>query len=90
MNLKVRLKNPVFWVQLVLAVFTPVAAYMGLTAQDFTTWDKVVMVIMEAVRNPYVLTIVAVSVWNAINDPTTSGIGDSKAALTYLNPKKDD
>lgn len=33
MNLKVRVKNPVFWVQIVLSILTPVLAYAGLTAQ---------------------------------------------------------
>ena len=41
MNLKVRVKNPVFWVQIVLSILTPVLAYAGLTAQDLTTWSKV-------------------------------------------------
>ena len=29
MNLKVRVKNPVFWVQIVLSILTPVLAYAG-------------------------------------------------------------
>ena len=37
-NLKIRLKNPVFIAQIVLAVLTPILAYAGLTAQDLTTW----------------------------------------------------
>ena len=40
MNLKVRVKNPVFWVQIVLSILTPILAYAGLTAQDLTTWGK--------------------------------------------------
>ena len=36
-----------------------------------------------------VIAIIIVSVWNAINDPTTSGLGDSANALTYSSPKKD-
>ena len=40
MNLKVRVKNPVFWVQIVLSILTPVLAYAGLTAQDLTTYSK--------------------------------------------------
>lgn len=85
-NLKIRLKNPVFWVQILLAVFTPILAYMGLTAQDLTTWVKLGEVILEAVSNPYVLALVIVSVWNAVNDPTTSGVTDSFNALTYDKP----
>ena len=38
MNLKVRFKNPIFIVQIILAILTPLLAYMGLTAQDLTSW----------------------------------------------------
>lgn len=88
MNWKVRIKNPVFWIQIVLAVFTPVLAYAGLTAEDMTTWQAVGDLIVGAVSNPYVLGLVIVSVWNAINDPTTSGVKDSTQAMTYTEPKK--
>lgn len=87
-NWKVRVKNPIFWVQVVLAVLTPILAYMGMNLQDLTTWGTVGAVLFEAIKNPYVLGLVAVSVWNAINDPTTAGIGDSKQALTYEEPKR--
>ena len=40
MNIKVRVKNPVFWVQIFLSILTPILAYAGLTAQDLTTWAK--------------------------------------------------
>ena len=60
MNLKVRVKNPVFWVQIVLSILTPVLAYAGLTAQDLTTWSKVGELIVGAISNPYVLSLVVV------------------------------
>lgn len=87
LNLKVRFKNPVFIAQIVLAVIMPILGYMGLTAEDITTWKILVEVLMEAVKNPYVLVIVAVSVWNALNDPTTKGVSDSENALNYTEPK---
>ena len=85
-NWKVRFKNPVFYTQLILAVLTPILAYMGITVQDLTTWSALGNVLLEAVSNPYVLALVAVSVWNAINDPTTSGVSDSTKALSYDKP----
>ena len=88
MNLKVRVKNPVFWVQIVLSILTPVLAYAGLTAQDLTTWGKVLELIVMAVSNPYVISLVVVSVWNTFNDPTTKGLGDSKRAMNYDKPNK--
>ena len=86
-NLKIRLKNPVFIAQIVLAVLTPILAYAGLTAQDLTTWGALGKLLLNAVSNPYVLSLVIVSVWNAINDPTTSGVADSERALNYTEPK---
>jgi phi LC3 family holin len=88
-NFKIRLKNPVFWVQVILAVFTPVLAYMGLTAQDLTTWAKVGVVLLEAAGNPYVLVLVIISIWNAVNDPTTAGLTDSFKALKYDKPNNE-
>ncbi len=85
-NWKVRFKNPVFYVQLLLAVLTPILAYMGLTMSDLTTWSAVGNVLLQAISNPYILGLVVVSVWNAINDPTTSGVSDSSKALTYNKP----
>lgn len=90
LNLKVRFKNPVFIAQLVLAILTPILAYAGLTAQDLTTWKALGDLLVGAISNPYVLSLVVVSIWNALNDPTTKGISDSTNALTYNSPKGDE
>lgn len=37
--------------------------------------------------NPYVLSLVVVSVWNTLNDPTTKGLGDSARAKSYTAPQ---
>ena len=87
-NLKVRFKNPIFLAQLFLAILTPILAYAGLTMQDLTTWKALGILLYEAIRNPYVTGLVLVSLWNAINDPTTSGLSDSSDALTYSRPKE--
>lgn len=87
LNLKVRFKNPVFIAQLILAILTPILAYAGLTASDMTTWKALGDLLIGAISNPYVLSLVAVSVWNALNDPTTKGISDSVNAMTYETPK---
>lgn len=88
MNIKVRMRNPVFWAQIMLAIAAPVLAYFGLTGADFTTWPMVWDTICRAVSNPYVVSLVVVSVWNALNDPTTAGVGDSAMAMTYEKPSK--
>ena len=86
-NWKVRLKNPVFWVQVVVAIVLPILAYFGLSWDDMTTWGAIGKVLIDAVKNPVVIVAVIVSVWNAINDPTTKGLSDSAQALTYDKPK---
>lgn len=87
-NLKVRFRNPVFVAQLILAILTPILAYAGLTVQDLTTWKALGDLLLGALSNPYVLGLIVVSVWNAVNDPTTSGIKDSERAMTYSYPHK--
>ena len=89
MNLKVRFKNPIFIAQLILAILTPILAYAGLTLQDLTTWGALGKLLTDALSNPYVLGLIAVSIWNALNDPTTAGVTDSKLAMTYNKPKKE-
>ena len=88
-NWKVRFSNPVFVSQIVLAVFMPVLAYLGITFEDLTTWGSLFDVLLEAVSNPFVLGLVIVSVYNAVIDPTVKGISDSRQALTYHKPKND-
>ena len=85
-NWKVRFKNPVFIAQLLLAILTPILAYAGLTVQDMTTWQAIGNLLLGAISNPYVIGLVIISVFNALNDPTTTGITDSAKALTYDAP----
>ena len=77
-NWKVRFRNPYFWIQIGIAILMPILAYLGLSVEDLTTWGKVGQVLLEAVLNPYVLGLVVVSVFNAIQDPTTKGLSDSE------------
>ena len=85
-NWKVRFVNPEFWKQIVLAVFVPLLAYYGMNWEDMTTWAAIGSLFVQAVQNPVVVLSVVVSVYNAIIDPTTKGIGDSARALTYDKP----
>lgn len=85
-NWKVRFKNPVFWVQIIVAVVLPILAYLGLSWDDMTSWEALGGIFIEAVKNPVILVSVVVSVWNAINDPTTKGLNDSFMAMTYDEP----
>lgn len=85
-NWKVRFRNPVFIVQLLVAVFFPILAYFGLKWDDMTSWGAILNALYGAVQNPVVVVAVVVSVWNAINDPTTKGLADSETARAYIKP----
>ena len=85
-NWKVRFRNPLFWAELAAAVVLPVLTYLGLRWEDMTTWAALGAAMKGALGNPVILVSVAVSVWNAVTDPTTKGICDSARALGYENP----
>lgn len=88
-NWKVRIRNPLFWAELVMSVIVPILAYLGLTAEDLSTWQALGVVLLKAISSPYILALVLVSVYNAITDPTTTGFTDSKRALSYTKPNDD-
>ena len=88
-NWKVRVKNPVFWGQVAVAIIAPILAYFGFSWSDMTTWSAFGGIFVKAVSNPVVIVSVLVSVWNLITDPTTKGLSDSAQALTYQKPKED-
>ena len=89
-NWKVRFnkENILFITQVIISVVTPILTYFGLQASDLTTWSKVWETFVQAISNPFVVVMALVSLFNAITDPTTRGIGDSTTALTYKNPKE--
>lgn len=68
-NLIAKFKNPLFLLQIGAAIAIPVLAYAGLTVQDMTSWKAVWDVILGAIKNPYVLGLAAISVFNAIQKP---------------------
>lgn len=85
-NWKVRFKNPAFYLNLAIAIFTPIFMYMGLSWEDMTTWAALGGVLLEAVRNPVVFVAVIVSIANTLNDPTTPGLDDSVRSMGYKKP----
>ena len=88
-NWKVRIKNPVFWVQVAIAVILPILTYFGLTWEDMTSWAAIGNLLLQVVKNPVVIAAVLASVWNAVNDPTTAGLKDSQRAMAYEKPYRD-
>lgn len=83
-NLKVRAKNPSFWLALVPAVLllAQVCAAPFGYEWDFTVLNQQLAAIVNAVFG--VLAILGV-----VTDPTTKGICDSEQAMGYDSPKED-
>lgn len=88
-NWQVRFKNPLWWAQIAGAIILPVLAYFGICWEDMTSWRALWELAIRAVQNPVVVVSVVVSVFNALTDPTTAGIGDSNRAMSYIKPHKD-
>lgn len=69
-----------------MSIITPILGYAGITMSDLTSWYIVGQTLLGAISNPYVVGMIAVSLFNAFNDPTTTGVKDSARALTYTAP----
>ena len=85
-NWKVRIKNPAWWVQIVVAAAIAVLSYYGLNPEDMTSWGSVFNVIAQAFQNPYVVVMMIISIVNISIDPTSSGVSDSAKAMNYTSP----
>lgn len=85
-NWGVRLRNPIWWGQLTLAIATPIFTYYGINFKEVTTWRALGDLCIQAVQNPFVVTSIVLSVLNVVNDPTTKGLSDSQQAMNYYWP----
>ena len=84
-NWKVRIRNKLFWVEVIPAValvVQAVAAVFGWEL-DFTSLTGKLIGVVDAVFALLVILGIVV-------DPTTAGIGDSVRAMTYEEPWKDE
>lgn len=82
-NWKVRLRNKNFWITFIptiILLIQAVAAVFGVTLDLGEIGDKIITVVSIA--------FVALAMLGVVQDPTTSGVGDSDNALTYTEPKK--
>lgn len=81
-NWNVRLKNPVFWTQVVCAIVLPLIVGVGAEWSDMTSWFKLGQTVLSGLQNPVVFISMVTSLWACITDPTTSGTSDSESALS--------
>jgi phi LC3 family holin len=87
-NWKIRFLNKTFLLQVLGALFLPLLAYKGIAMEDLTSWSSVGDLFTKAFTNPYLLAITVWSVFNAVTDPTSKGVGDSFKARTYEKPSE--
>jgi phi LC3 family holin len=84
-NIPVRFKNPWFWVGLGGVILSA----MGVSPEMLTNWGAVWDAFVNLINNPFMLVSVVLAVLGVFVDPTTSGISDSKRALSYKSPVKE-
>lgn len=84
MNLKVRIKNPAFWISFIpaLLILVQVVAAVFNIQLDLSAIGEKLLAVVNAVFA--LLAILGVAV-----DPTTAGMGDSERAMSYNEPHKD-
>ena len=84
-NWRVRIRNKAFWVAIIPAVLVliqVVVAVFGYTIELGELGNKLIGVVNAV--------FVVLSILGVVNDPTTSGLSDSKQAMTYELPKEKD
>lgn len=84
-NWTVRIRNKAFWIALIPAVLLliqVVAAVFGITI-DLGDMGNKLLAVVNAV-------FAVLAILGVVTDPTTNGITDSKQALEYTEPKRDD
>lgn len=83
-NWTVRIKNKAFWVTIIPAVLLlaqQICAMFGVELNIAGVSNQLVSIVGTVFG---ILTLIGI-----VNDPTTSGMSDSKQAMTYETPKKD-
>lgn len=88
-NWTVRFKHPQFWLGIILSILVPPLAYTGTEFNEVTSWGKFFTILGEGFKNPYIVLMMLVGIYNTIIDKTTKGLGDSYIAKQYLRPRTD-
>lgn len=79
LNLKVRFKNPVFWMTIIPAISTCVYTVLA-------CFDIFPPISEDALVNSLMAIVTALTTLGVFVDPTTTGVGDSERAMTYTKP----
>lgn len=78
-NLKVRFKNPVFWLTVIPAAVTFIYTVLGAVG-------VVPAISQDMIVNIVTALVSALTTLGVLVDPTTKGVGDSERALGYDTP----
>lgn len=78
-NLKVRFKNPVFWLTVIPAAVTFIYTVLG-------AFGVVPAISQDMIVNIVTALVSALTTLGVLVDPTTKGVGDSERALGYDSP----
>ena len=78
-NLKVRFKNPVFWLTVIPAAVTFIYTVLGAVGVVPAVSEDMIVNIITAL-------VSALTTLGVLVDPTTKGVGDSERALGYDTP----
>lgn len=80
MNLKVRMKNPVFWLTFIPAIVACAYTVLG-------CFGIVPSVSQDELKNVLTAVVTALTTLGVLVDPTTNGLHDSDRAMTYTTPQ---
>lgn len=83
-NWKVRLKNKMFWISIIPALFVFIGKVLILFGIE-ADFDALVAQLLDIVEAVFML----FAILGIVTDMTTEGIKDSELAMTYEEPKKD-
>ena len=75
---KSRIGKVSFWAAIIVATFTPILAAAGMDYTGLSSWPQLWNLICSALSSPATSIAIAMSLWTAINNPTSSGLGDVK------------
>lgn len=75
---KSRIGKVSFWAAIIVAIFTPILAAAGMDYTELSSWPQLWNLICSALSSPATSIAIAMSLWTAINNPTSSGLGDVK------------
>lgn len=79
-NLKVRMKNPVFWLTIIPALTACIYTILG-------TCGIVPAISEDSLVNAFTNLVTVLATLGVLVDPTTHGVGDSERAMGYNNPQ---